>query len=129
MKICFPVAKDEGLSSKVYGHFGSARRFIVVDTDSGETLSIDNSDVHHAHGACNPLRALAGNPVDAVVVGGIGAGALTKLNRARIRVFSAQAPTVGENVELFRSGAFREIIPQTCGGHGHGHGHGHGCAH
>jgi len=125
MKICFPVTSDEGLSSKVYAHFGSARRFIVVDTDTGATSSIDNSDQHHAHGSCNPLRALAGNPVDAVVVGGIGAGALARLNRANVKVFRAQAPTVGENVELFRSGAFRDITPQVCGGHGHGH----GCTH
>lgn len=127
MKLCFPVASDDGLSSKVYNHFGSAQWFIVVDTDTGTTLSIDNSDRQHAHGACNPLRALAGNPVDAVVVGGIGAGALAMLNRAQVRVFCAQAPTVGENVNLFRNGAFEEIIPQTCGGHGHGHGQ--GCAH
>lgn len=125
MKICFPVATDDGLASKVYNHFGSAQRFIVVDTETGATLSINNGDKQHVHGACSPLRALAGNPIDAVVVGGIGAGALTMLNRAQIRVFCSQAATVGENVELFKSGAFQEIAPQTCGGHSHGH----GCAH
>lgn len=122
MKLCFPVASNDGLDSAVFSHFGSARQFIVVDTDSGATVAIDNSDQQHAHGSCNPLRALAGTPVDAVVVGGIGAGALIMLNRARVKVFSAQAPTVGENVALFRSGAFREIVPPSCGGHGEGHG-------
>lgn len=125
MKICFPIMTDEGLYSKIYNHFGSAQRFIVVDVNTGETISIDNSDKQHAHGGCNPLLALGENPVDAVVVGGIGAGALAMLNRAQIKVFSAQAATVGENVDLFKSGLFQEIVPQTCGGHGHSH----GCAH
>jgi len=125
MKICFPVTSDQGLDSEIFNHFGSAKRFILVDTDSGATLSIDNSDKQHDHGSCNPLRALGGNPVDAVVVGGIGAGALAMLNRAEIRVFLCQGATVRENVDLFRSGAFQEIVPQTCGGHDHGH----GCAH
>lgn len=125
MKLCFPVTSDDGLDSKVHDHFGSAQRFIMVDTETGATFSIDNTDKHHTHGSCNPLKALAGAPLDAVVVGGIGAGALIMLNRAQVKVFSSQAPTVGENVALFRSGAFQEIVPPTCGGHGHGH----GCAH
>lgn len=132
MKICFPVTANQGLESKVFDHFGSAQRFVLVDTETDALLSIDNDDQHHAHGACNPLKALAGNQVDAIVVGGIGGGALAKLNRAGVRVYSSQAATVGENVALFKSGAFRELVPQGCGahgGHGHGHGQGHGCAH
>lgn len=125
MKICFPVAQNQGLASPIYGHFGSATQFVLVDTESGDLLAIDNRDKQHVHGACNALKALAGNPVDAVVVAGIGGGALAMLNRAQIKVFTAQAPTVGENVALFKSGAFREIVPQGCGGHGQGH----GCAH
>ncbi len=31
MKICFPVEQHEGLESQVYGHFGSAPSFVVVD--------------------------------------------------------------------------------------------------
>ena len=30
MKICFPVAENQGLGSAVYGHFGSARAQIDV---------------------------------------------------------------------------------------------------
>jgi len=122
MRICFPVTTDDGLNSRVYDHFGSAQRFIVVDTETGAVISIDNADKNHVHGSCNPLKTLGGHGIEAVVVGGIGAGALIMLNRSRIRVFTAQAPTVGENVSLFKSGQFREFTPQACGGHGQGHG-------
>ena len=33
MKVCFPVEKNEGINSVVYGHFGSAPAFVMVDTE------------------------------------------------------------------------------------------------
>ena len=69
MKVCFPVAQDEGFESKVYGHFGSAPMFIVVDTELKEAKVLDNSDKGHGHGSCRPLKALGGEKVDAIVVG------------------------------------------------------------
>lgn len=135
MKICFPVAKEQGLDSTVYSHFGSAHQFVVVDSESRQVTTINNRDLGHQHGACNPLRALNGHAVDAVVVGGIGAGAMMKLQQVGIQVFRAQAETIRENLELLASGAFNQTLSPTCGGHehghrhGHAHGHGHGCHH
>lgn len=124
MKVCFPVAEDRGLASEVYGHFGSAPLFIVVDTEAGTASRITNNNQHHAHGMCNPIMALDNQRVDAIVVGGIGAGALNKLNQAGIRVFQAQAPTVQANVDLFAARGLPEFALQHCCG-----GHGSGCAH
>ncbi len=126
MKICFPVQKDEGLASAVYNHFGSAPMFVVVDTGTGATSTINNRDQHHIHGACNPIRALDHQKVDAIVVGGIGAGALTRLNQMGIRVHHAQAATIGENLSVFETGGLPELTLQGCCG---GHGNGGGCAH
>src|SRR5512135_3161195 len=97
MKIGFPVLKAEGLESAVYGHFGSAPAFVVFETENGDTKTINNKDQHHAHGACNPMKALDNEKVDAIVVGGIGGGALTRLNQLGIKVFRATAPTIKEN--------------------------------
>ena len=77
MKICFPVQNDNGIESTVYNHFGSAPAFVVIDTDTNNVTSINNRDQHHSHGACNPMKALDNQEIDAIVVGGIGAGALT----------------------------------------------------
>ncbi len=89
MRICFPAAEALGISSEVYGHFGSAPAFIIVETENNDVATINNKDQHHAHGACNPLKALNNQKVDAIVVGGIGAGALTKLNQQGMKVFQA----------------------------------------
>ncbi len=126
MKVCFPVQQDDGIESRVYNHFGSAPMFIVVDTASDTASTISNGNQHHARGACNPIMALGNQSVDAIVVGGSGAGALTRLNQMGIRVHRAQAPTIRENLALFASQALPEYTLQACCG---GHAAGGGCAH
>jgi predicted Fe-Mo cluster-binding NifX family protein len=122
MKICFPVQVNEGLASDVYGHFGSAPMFVVVNTDTGEVTSINNSDQIHEHGSCNPVAGLGGHQVDAIVVGGIGRGALHKLNVSGLRVFQAQQGSIDKNMELFKADDLPEFMPgHSCGGHGHDH--------
>ena len=126
MKLCFPVEKNEGLQSQVFGHFGSAPVFLLVDTEADGVTEVSNRDLHHAHGACSPVRALGGQAVDAVIVGGIGGGALGGLTRAGVRVFKAETGTVAHNVARMKD---RRLTPwtsdQVCGGHGHGRGCGH----
>jgi predicted Fe-Mo cluster-binding NifX family protein len=124
MKVCFPVEKDEGIESAVYGHFGSAPTFVVIDTNQEDVGAISNANQVHEHGACNPVMALGGRQFDAVVVGGIGAGALMKLNAEGIKVFRAVEPTVRENLDLLMDSALPELtVNQTCGGHAGGCGH------
>lgn len=126
MRVCFPVQNNEGLDSAVFNHFGSAPLFVVVDAVSDSLSAISNGDQHHTHGACNPLKALDNQKIDAVVVGGIGAGALSRLNQAGIKVYRAQSKTVGENLALYKANGLAEYSPlSTCGGHSHGG----GCAH
>ncbi len=133
MKLCFPVVQDQGLESEVYGHFGSAPRFLIVDAETGQTQMVDNSDKAHEHGACNPAKAVAGLDIDGIVVGGIGRGALMSLNRAGFRVFQAQGGLVRDNLAALGGKGLPEFSPgSVCGGHshaGHGHDHAGGCCH
>jgi predicted Fe-Mo cluster-binding NifX family protein len=124
MKICFPVESDKGIDSEVYGHFGSAPVFVIFDTNTKSTETISNQNLGHAHGMCNPLKAIDGKTVDAIVVGGIGAGAVNKLNAMGIKVFRAAQGTVQANIGLFESSTMTEItIEHACGGHGGSCGH------
>jgi predicted Fe-Mo cluster-binding NifX family protein len=126
MKVCFAVQKDEGIDSTVYNHFGSAPAFIVIDTAADQSVTVNNADIDHVHGACNPIMAIGGSEVDAVVVGGIGAGAIRGLNSKGIKVYRAVAPTVKGNLEMLKAGGLPEMTMQhACGGHGQDG----GCAH
>ena len=125
MKVCFAVQENEGFESTVYNHFGSAPLFIMVDTDSDGATVVDNKDKDHVHGACNPIMAIGGSDIDAVVVGGIGAGAIRGLNSRGIKVYRSVAPSVRENLDLLKTGKLEELTMQhACGGHQNG-----GCAH
>jgi predicted Fe-Mo cluster-binding NifX family protein len=124
MKVGFAVQNNEGMESKVYDHFGSAPAFIIADTEGKEVVTIDNKDLHHVHGACNPVMALDGKSVDAMVVGGIGAGALMKLNASGIKVYGAGAPTVKENLSLLSENKLQELsVNNSCRAHQGGCGH------
>ena len=72
------------------------------------------------------MKGLGSNAVDAVVVGGIGAGALMKLQAHGIKVYRALDGTVRENLEFVKAGKLPEYgIEMTCAGHRQAG----GCAH
>ena len=122
VRLCVPVEADSGLQSPVCAHFGSAPGFMLVDTDSGSCRGISNGNQHHGHGMCMPLQSLQGEPFDAMVVGGIGMGALNKLSAAGIRVYRSEHATVGEVLAAFKAGSLALMQPgMACAQHRHGH--------
>lgn len=124
MKICFPVEKFDGLESKVYGHFGSAPVFVMVDSETLEVERLNNGDLGHEHGSCNPLKALGGTTVKTLVVGGIGQGALNKLVALGTEVYRAESGSVGHNMALYKDGKLSKFNPMlVCKGHGGGCSH------
>lgn len=126
MKVGFAVQKDEGLESKVYNHFGSAPMFVVVETGAAKVQTIHNQDLNHSHGACSPMKALGGQKIDALIVGGIGGGALMRLNAMGVKVFAAEAQTIRENLDLLSRNRLPELSMNNacqaheggCGPHG-----------
>jgi len=126
MNVCIPVNEDRGINSQVCAHFGSAPLFLIVDTDSEGCRAIPNQNQHHGHGMCMPLASLHGERIDSMVVGGIGGGALSKLQAVGIRVYLSDLPTVEATLSAFKAGSLREVTPaEACGHHGSGlHGQG-----
>jgi predicted Fe-Mo cluster-binding NifX family protein len=122
MKLCFPVINDEGLESKIYGHFASAPRFVVIDTLDRQSSAIDNCDRENPFAGCNPFSALKGKQLDAIIVGGIGDESVRVMNLCGYKVFQAQSPAVAENIALFEQNALTQVVAQDshlegrCGG-------------
>jgi predicted Fe-Mo cluster-binding NifX family protein len=146
VNVCIAVDEDRGLESSVCGHFGSAPLFLIVDIQSGRYKAVPNSE-----GGCHSVRAFQGENVGALVVGGIGKGALAAVQAAGIPVLFTEQATVREVVQAFLEGDVPEpTLRATCGGHakageagqahggcggeegeccgGKGHGDGGGCA-
>lgn len=123
MKVCIPAATNAGLSSAPHGHYGSAPFFVIHDTETVTTEVLDNSDQHHVDGACQPLAAFDGRNINAVIVGGIGGGAIGKLNAAGICVYQAGPGSIEDNVKSLCKGELITLTPGTgCQHHG-------GCSH
>jgi len=123
MKICIPTETKDGLNAKVYGHFGSAPYFTLCDSETGKCEIIDNGDLNHVHGMCNPVRAVGGAKPDAVIVGGIGMGAINGLSAAGIKVYIGTEETVDAAVKALNAGKLKQAdAASACAHHGE-----HGC--
>jgi len=122
MTICIPTAGPAGLTDTVYGHFGSAPYFTIVDTDSNHVSVVDRGSHEHEHGTCAPAADLIDGRVNAVACGGMGRKALARLTDAGIRVFLTRGSTPAAAVEEILTGVAEECTEEhACGGHGHHH--------
>ncbi|HVN71579.1 MAG TPA: NifB/NifX family molybdenum-iron cluster-binding protein [Desulfomonilia bacterium] len=119
MNICIPIGENNGMGSKIYGHFGSAPYFAIYNTQSKNLEIVNNGDLHHAHGQCNPIGALAGRSVDILVTGGIGARAIERLGTMGIRVcLKDSEETIQDVITSHETNSLREIQPgQGCSHH------------
>ena len=99
MKISVPIENNEGLSSRIYDHFGSAPIFLVYDLSSNKIETINNQNYAHEHGTCNPAAALGQSKVDVVICRGMGLRAINKLSENGIKVLRSDACTA-EDSEL-----------------------------
>ena len=121
MRICIPTEMDSGLEAKVYGHFGSAPYFTIYDTEKDDCETVDNSNQHHSHSTCNPIDAIGGKDIDAVVCSGMGKRAIQKLNEDGIQAYITSAANVREVIEKFRANDLEKMtVENACQQH-------HGC--
>jgi predicted Fe-Mo cluster-binding NifX family protein len=119
MRIAIPVFSNDGINSKVYGHFGSAPCFIIYDTEKKNCENIDNDDQGHQHGMCNPLAGLEGRNVNAIVTGGIGLRALQRIAGSGVKVYrSAEGMMVKDVADSVESNSLQEItMDEACSQH------------
>lgn len=111
MKVCFPIAENAGLNSKVFGHCNSAPFFLLVDTETDQCQAIGNCDPANEMQGCNPSAALQDRQLDAIVVIGVSDALLQMLNLMGHRVFEAAGDTVRENIEKLQKEELQELVP------------------
>jgi predicted Fe-Mo cluster-binding NifX family protein len=80
-----------------------------VDAETMTVAPLANRDHGHEHGACSPMKALAGAKPDAVIVGGIGTGALLGLRAAGTKVYRSSGGTVAQAVQQLKAGELAEM--------------------
>lgn len=109
MRICIPTETDGGAASSISRHFGRAPLFTIVDTETGDVHALRNPHPGHVHGHFDPVSALGSENLDAVVVAGIGGGALRRLRSAGMPTYLTTADTVDQVMEAVRSGGLGSL--------------------
>ncbi|MGC8925809.1 MAG: NifB/NifX family molybdenum-iron cluster-binding protein [Calditerrivibrio sp.] len=127
MKYAIPLAKDEGINSRVYGHFGSAPYYGIYDDTTDSLQVIHSKNSHGSHGSCHSTTILKRLGVDAVICGDMGHNALLKFKNMGINVYYCPDQlTVKELVQKARENQLEKFdINDSCAAHGHHHDHDH----
>jgi predicted Fe-Mo cluster-binding NifX family protein len=113
------TTKSEGIDSEVDPRFGRARYFVMVDTDSGESKSIDNAGgIAAAQGAgVQAAETLCRLGAECLVTGHCGPKAFRALQAAGIVVYTGASGTAEDAVGQLRSGALDRAAGPDVGGH------------
>lgn len=114
MKVCFPVSANQGLQSKIYGHFSSAPLFLLVDSESKDVEEVENCDPNDPLQGCNPLAALKDKGVEAIVVDGVADAVLQVMTNIHGYPFFATTNinnNLEETLEQFLNKELQKIEP------------------
>jgi len=122
MRIAIPSNGQGGLDGTRAGHFGHCDVFTIIDCQNGEIVDVTTvANQEHTQGGCMiPVNLLAGQKVDALLVGGIGMRPLMGFKQAGITVFhESERVDIRPVVEDLIAGKIPEIrSDQVCGGGG-----------
>ena len=117
------VTYEEG---EIFQHFGHTQQFKVYDVQNGRIVSSEVVDTNGGgHGAL--AGVLGALNVDALICGGIGAGAQMALAEAGIQLYGGVSGDADEAVQALAEGRLTFNPNVQCNHHGEHHGEGHSC--
>ncbi len=100
------TSRGNDMSSEVDPRFGRASYYIVVDTETGEYRTHDNTqNLNAAQGAgIQAARNIADLKVDAVITGNMGPKAFSALQGVNVKIYIGASGSVTEAIEQLKSG-------------------------
>ena len=113
------TAQGEGMDAQVDPRFGRAKYFVVVDTETGEHESVDNSvNLNAAQGAgIQSGKRIADLQVEAVITGHVGPKAYSTLQTGGVTVYTDASGTVAHAIEAFKQGSLSSVNAPDVRGH------------
>ena len=124
MKIAVPVTEN----NEIDDHFGHCEYYTIYTIlDTNAIISIESMESVIGCGCkSNIATTLADCGVKVMLAGGIGNGAINKLNKAGIEVIRGCSGNPTDNVKLYLQG---ELVDNGESCSEHSHDHGHECSH
>lgn len=117
--IGIPIESDQGLQSKISGHFGKAPFYLLYDESTKTPKVIPNTSNHYG-GKEHPPVLLKNAGVGVVIVGNMGQNARKIFEKNNIKVYygAQNSLTVIETLNLYNDGKL-SITPPDDGQHHH----------
>ena len=117
MKIAIASSGDT-IEAAADPRFGRCRAFLIVDTETGDVVKVDNPGALAGGGAgIEAAQTVANAGADAVIAGNYGPSAAQTLDAGGIPSFTHEGGTVGEVVEAFKAGALTQVSGPTVDAH------------
>jgi predicted Fe-Mo cluster-binding NifX family protein len=118
MKIAFTTS-GSNLDSPLDSRFGRAPKFLLFETDNETFEVFDNQqNMNAAQGAgIQSAEKVARLGAGVLVTGHCGPKAFRVLSTAGIKIFTTDAPTIAEALELYRQGKLIEAKNSDVEGH------------
>ncbi len=118
MKVAI-TSQGPDLDSQVDRRFDRAKGFVIVDTETEEFTSHDNSqNLNAAQGAgIQAARHVAELGVEALVTGNVGPKAFATLGAADIKVYIGAKGSVKDALEQFKAGQLQCASKANVEGH------------
>jgi predicted Fe-Mo cluster-binding NifX family protein len=113
------TAQGQGMDAPADPRFGRARCFVVVDTETGESWTVDNTaNLNAPQGAgIQASRKIVELGVDALVTGHIGPKAFSALRAGNVAIYTGASGTVAEAVDEFNAGTLKPTETADVDGH------------
>ncbi|MEJ2124510.1 MAG: NifB/NifX family molybdenum-iron cluster-binding protein [Alphaproteobacteria bacterium] len=109
MKIAFTTPGPD-MTAPMDPRVGRAASFLIFDTGSNDFVLIDNTNIAAAHGAgLKAAEAIVKAGATVLITGECGPKALSILQKAGVKVFSAQSMSVSDALKDFQAGRLGEI--------------------
>ncbi len=112
-------AKENGLNSPVADRFGRAEYYVLFNTESKESRTIENTAKNSASGAGGrAVRLLDENGVTVALAPELGPKAMDAIKAFEIRAYSyGESKTVKEALENFEAGKLKEFKTNSTQSH------------
>ena len=120
MKIAIPV-EEKTLESSVCASFGRTPYFLIYDTETKDSVFIDNSAAASTGGAgIKAAQTMVDNKANALLTPRCGQNAADVIKSADIKIFKTTSASVKDNIAAYIDGKLPLLDEIHAGFHGHG---------
>lgn len=120
MKIAIPV-DDKSMETTVCQSFGRTPYFLIYDTESKESVFVDNSAAASQGGAgIKAAQTIVDNQVSALLTPRCGENAAEVIKAASIKLYKTISESIQDTIEAFNTGKLALLEDIHAGFHNHG---------